>query len=81
MVYTHSHGVDAPPLKINRQTAQHTITEKCLLCDAMHHNTVVVNAQHYMAPLGFIHREYTAITYTFVSFSLILSTGRAPPLS
>lgn len=83
-VYGHQHkGNKATSHLIRHQTSpsQHTVSEKCQLCDAMHHNTMVVNAHYYIAPIVVSHYNYKAVTYTFVSLSLILSTGRAPPIS
>jgi len=42
---------------------------------------MVVDAHYYVAPIVVSYRSYKAVTYTFVSLSLILSTGRAPPIS
>jgi hypothetical protein len=81
LLYSHQHKVNDIVSHLKHRSAQQTVTEKCQLCDAMHHNTMVVDAHYYVAPIVVSYRSYKAVTYTFVSLSLILSTGRAPPIS
>jgi len=61
---------------------QQTVSEKCSLCDAMHFNAMLVNEPAVVVHLlPATHYDYKAVTRTFISISLILSTGRAPPVS
>jgi hypothetical protein len=79
MVSAHQHLV-----KYNtHQTVQNqqTVTEKCQLCDVMHHNSMTIAEHHYFIPLVSTNYFYTPGKYNFVSIALILSSGRAPPLS
>lgn len=81
ILYSHQHKFNNTRSHFKHHTAQQTVTEKCQLCDAMHHNTMVVGSHYYAVPVVVSHYDYKAVTYTFVSLSLILSTGRAPPVS
>ena len=85
-VYTHRHKIAANSKTKTQGLAKvpaHTIVqEKCSLCDAMHFNTMVANEHTAVTHLLVAtHYDYKAVTRTFISFSLILSTGRAPPVS
>jgi hypothetical protein len=81
ILYGHQHAVNTSLSKVHSRASQQTITEKCQLCDAMHFNSMVINVQLHIAPIAVSHYNYQAVTYTFVSLSLILSTGRGPPVS
>jgi hypothetical protein len=84
IVYGHQHKTNQLSDHINRpfHASQQTVTEKCQLCDAMHFNNMAVNEYspvvHLLVPS---HYDYKSVVYTFVSLSLILSPGRAPPIS
>jgi hypothetical protein len=83
-VYGHHHKLNRATSRLIRHqtsSSQQTVTEKCQLCDAMHHNTMVVNGHYYIAPIVVNQYNYKTVTYSFVSISLILSSGRAPPIS
>jgi len=82
MVYAHQH--------MTRYVVSHaqkpdqnriTVTEKCQLCDAMHHTSMVINTNQYFTPVISTNHFYKQGKYDFISISLILSPGRAPPLS
>jgi hypothetical protein len=75
-LYFHQHKFTFAKAPVHGQT----LTEKCRLCDAMHHQTMALAAVATDMPGISGHYDYTIVTYTFVSLSLILSTGRAPPL-
>jgi len=77
-IYAHSHQTNGTPFKSQHSTSHQTVTEKC---DAMHHNFMAVNVAAATASAAISHYDYKAVTYGFVSFSLILSKGRAPPVS
>jgi len=82
MLFAHQHKVNKFEISKNSRPFQQTVTEKCSLCDAMHFNTMMVNEHlpivHLLAAS---HYDYKAVTRTFASLSLILSPGRAPPVS
>jgi hypothetical protein len=82
MLFAHRHKVIKFELGKNSRPYQQTVTDKCSLCDAMHFNTMAANEHTpVMHLLVATHYDYKAVTRTFISFSLILSTGRAPPVS
>src|ERR1700758_2323754 len=57
------------------------VTEKCQLCDAMHHNSMIRHTPTIFTPTVFTDHLYKPGKYDFVSIALILSSGRAPPVS
>jgi hypothetical protein len=81
-VYAHYH-----PNRLGRysfskhQSTRTTISEKCQLCDAMHHSNISQNTHIYFVPLSTSEHIYKPGQYDFISISLILSSGRAPPVS
>ena len=79
MVYTHQHWVRYK----THQTAQNqtTVSEKCQICDAMHHTSMTLTDNHYFIPNISSDHIYKQGKYDFVSISLILSAGRSPPAS
>ena len=84
MVYAHQHNLGAVSGKINvvsRYQPQQTVKEKCELCDVMHHNAMVVVTQQYFNPVKVIGHVFKSCEYSFTSIQLILSGGRAPPVS
>ncbi|WP_461449319.1 hypothetical protein [Mucilaginibacter sp.] len=84
MVYAHTHTVNTRTNKIayhNPDTQpKQTVTENCQLCDAMHHNAIVVNTPIYFAPVVVSSYYYKAVRHHFISIALILSAGRSPPI-
>jgi len=85
MVYAHQHFVGTGSNKAAYHTPgaqpRQTVTENCQLCDAMHHNTVVVNNNIHFAPVVVSNYTYTAYQYAFISVAIIHSSGRAPPVA
>jgi len=83
VVYAHSHGVMPGTNKAayhNPDTQpKQTITENCQLCDAMHHNAMMVNSISYFAPVVVNSYYYKTVEHHFISIALILSAGRSPP--
>jgi hypothetical protein len=63
------------------QSIQQSYNDKCPLCDAMHYTHIVLSPQVYAQPAPANYRFFTPGCYNFVSISLILSPGRAPPVS
>jgi len=81
VLYAHWHKVNTQPVKERLQTSQQKVSEKCRLCDVMHFNAMAINAHHSVIPVAITHHDYIAITYSFLSISPVLSSGRAPPAS
>jgi hypothetical protein len=81
-VFAHQHLNNAVTFNAHKTTQnQQTVTEKCQLCDAMHHNSMTIYNAHYFSPVVSSDYFYTHIKYDFVSIGLILSAGRSPPRS
>ena len=84
MVYAHQHNIIKNSVKVfhvAKTSAKQTLTEKCQLCDAMHHNGVVLNNQVYFNTVATAEHVFRSVEYSFTSIQLILSSGRAPPSS
>jgi hypothetical protein len=84
MVYAHQHTISVNTIKVYgtaKGQPRQVVTEKCSLCDVMHHNTMVNTAQVYSTPVVISTHFYKVFNYTFTSIQLILSGGRAPPCS
>jgi hypothetical protein len=77
-VYAHYHRSYRTTAAISHHT---TVSENCQLCDAMHHNSMTIDTQPYFAHLTITKHYFTPVHYNFVSISLILAAGRAPPVS
>lgn len=83
IVYTHQHLFVKSITKASYTTTDHQqqiVKEKCYLCDVMHHQAAVVNALSYFDPQVAVMHFYKACDYNFVSISLVLAAGRAPPV-
>jgi hypothetical protein len=83
MVYSHQHRVYSGKITVENQKAQpkQILSENCQLCDAMHHSSMTVSSQVHFSPVVVSQYAYKHIEYGFISISLILSSGRAPPLA
>jgi hypothetical protein len=84
MIYAHQHNLTAntsPKYNISKNLSRPTVTEKCALCDAMHHNLMVKGSQAYFEHVKITGYIFKSCEYNFTSISLILSGGRAPPVS
>jgi len=84
MVYAHQHNIVKNTVKSScfpKNIPQQTVSEKCYLCDVMHHNAMVTNTQVYLNPVAVAGHVFKNVAYSFTSIQLILSGGRAPPLS
>jgi hypothetical protein len=83
MVYAHQHNVVKSAAKssgILKNIPHQTVSEKCYLCDVMHHNAMVTNTQVYLNPVAVAGHVFKNVAYSFTSIQLILSGGRAPPM-
>jgi hypothetical protein len=84
MVYAHQHKLiqgEKQTYTVNKQHPKQILTEKCQLCDAMHHNSMVINSQANFTPVTVANYVYKSPVYNFTSLALILSGGRAPPFA
>jgi hypothetical protein len=84
MVFAHQHNIVNIPAKnysYSKSIPQQTVTDKCSLCDVMHHNAMVINSQVYFNPVAVSFHVFKNVEYGFTSIQLILSSGRAPPSS
>jgi len=83
IVYTHQHKAVNGIVKtviLKHQHPQQTVQEKCNLCDAMHHTHAVINNALSVTHQLAVPHVYKAHEYGFISFSLVLASGRAPPV-
>jgi hypothetical protein len=84
MVHAHQHNIvknTGKSFAIPKNIPHQTVSEKCYLCDVMHHNAMVTNTQVYLNPVKVVGHVFKNVAYSFTSIQLILSGGRAPPLS
>ncbi|RFZ82836.1 hypothetical protein DYU05_11775 [Mucilaginibacter terrenus] len=84
MVYAHQHNlvknVHASCTSVKHAWHQ-SVQEKCQLCDSMHHVAMDVNHDiAYQVTLTSQQRLFVSPLYSFTSISLILASGRAPPV-
>ena len=81
-VYAHYHAISRSQLTSSATAKhQHTISEKCQLCDAMHHTAMLHQSQLLLTAISVTNVNYQPCQYNFVSQSIVLASGRAPPLS
>jgi len=84
MVFAHQHNLVNYPSKnysFTKSLHQQTVTDKCSLCDVMHHNAMEINSLVYFNPIAVSFHVFKNVEYGFTSIQLILSCGRAPPSS
>jgi len=85
MVYAHQHKIIAGnSYKSQRNVknqARTIVQEKCSMCDAMHHTNAVISHHTYFSPNIVTKHFYQVYNYDFISIALVLSAGRAPPVS
>lgn len=84
MVYIHQHKMvklSGQSSLTHKQQPKQLLTEKCQLCDAMHHNTMTMPEQAVFTAVVASDYFYKSPVYTFTSISLILAGGRAPPVA
>jgi len=83
MVYSHQHNIIKPgkTYHISKNLSKETVKEKCALCDIMHHNTMVTANDVFFSQILVVDHVFKSFEYNFKSISLILSIGRAPPVS
>jgi len=83
MVYVHQHKLikASGTYAVSHHQSKQTVSEKCQLCDAMHHNSMVVTSYAFFNDAAVTNYIYQSPVYNFTSLALILSGGRAPPLT
>ncbi|CAN5375650.1 hypothetical protein BH09BAC6_BH09BAC6_07280 [soil metagenome] len=82
IVYAHQHKLvktSTTSYSINKAHPQQTVTEKCRLCDAMHHSHMVLNTGAMFHVLVVADHTYKGVDYNFTSIAPIHASGRAPP--
>ena len=86
MMYVHQHyslqktGISTSFSK-NQPKPVATVQEKCYMCDAMHHNAVILSQNMYFNPVVVTMHIFKTGDYNFISIALVLAAGRAPPLN
>jgi len=81
MVYVHQHRLIKPGsgYAVSPYHLKQIVSEKCQLCDAMHHTTMVIDSNAFFATVGITDCIYISPVYNFPGTALIRSGGRAPP--
>lgn len=82
MMYAHQHQIvrAGTTRDVAKNTSRQTVTEKCSLCDVMHHNVMVTAAAAGFDAITVLSHTFKNLVYNFTSIQLILSSGRAPPV-
>ena len=86
MVIVHQHNVLKKSSSLysvakHQPKPAHVLTEKCYVCDAMHQTAAILTQTTYYIPVVTSQPVYQVGDYNFISISLILAAGRAPPVS
>jgi hypothetical protein len=86
MVYAHQHNILKKAgitfnVSKNQPRPAITVQEKCYMCDAMHHNAMEITHAVYYSPVVVTSHVYKTGDYNFISIALVLSAGRAPPVT
>jgi len=79
MVFAHQHYKHGA-ISISKSN-QPTLKEKCNVCDAMHHTSMLLTQHVYFTPITAIkcHYQYKKSDLTLIQ--LVLASGRAPPVA
>ncbi|WP_428328252.1 hypothetical protein [Mucilaginibacter sp.] len=83
MVYAHQHNITASTgkvIRITQNSSHQTVSEKCALCDAMHHTAMVAASNVYFTATVVANHVFRTFEYKFTSIQLVLASGRAPPV-
>jgi len=84
MVYTHQHHNPKVIVKTgvsSGKPARQTVKEKCNLCDAMHHTSMLTGESVRLNINEIDIPDYLPFEYKFTSLQIISAGGRAPPSS
>ena len=81
MVYVHQHKLikAGSGYTVSHYHSKQTVSEKCQLCDAMHHVSMDIGSNAFFTPAAIADCIYRSPVYNFPSLALICSGGRAPP--
>jgi len=79
MVYAHQHRRTFGKPNAVKNLSRQAVTEKCSLCNVMHHNAMVAAAFGYTGPVASVTYIFNKLSCCFTTIPLILSSGRAPP--
>ena len=82
MIYAHQHNIvngTAKIISVAKNSSRQTVTEKCQLCDVMHHNVMVKANTIHFNPVTATSHVFKTFNYSFTSIQLILASGRGPP--
>jgi hypothetical protein len=82
MIFAHQHHIIKGSTKINnicKKLPRQTVSEKCYLCDVMHHNVMTTTPQAYFNPITSDSYFFKRFEHNFTSVQLNISGGRAPP--
>jgi len=81
MVIVHKHVPDYSEriYQTSKHTTQHTVTEKCYVCDAMHHTQMALFSDVPSIPHYTTSDTQYKCQHDYVGIALILSAGRSPP--
>jgi hypothetical protein len=82
MVYSHQHharvGLSTGHVTKSPQAGQ-TLSEKCNLCDMMHHTHMAIFNDTPISPVVTVLYKHYNRQHDYVGIALILSAGRSPP--
>ena len=86
MVAVHQHKISQNSgvvysVSKNQPRPATVLLEKCYMCDAMHHNAVILSQNMYFNPVVVTMHIFKTGDYNFISIALVLAAGRAPPLN
>lgn len=80
MVYAHQHHrIKAYTVHVAKNSSHQAVTEKCSLCDVMHHSAMVAIVHANAGSEAALKHVFKSFSYCFRSIPRILSPGRAPP--
>lgn len=84
MVYAHQHNIIKKAhyhaFQNDNNSSKQSVTEKCPICDSMHHSHMELNHSNTYYTSSSIDHTFITFEYDFKSIALILSSGRAPPI-
>lgn len=82
MVYSHQHFHSfKTPVQhtVKAQQPVQTVTDKCNICDMMHHTHMAIFGNATVSPLVTICDTHYTRQHDYKGIALILSAGRSPP--
>ncbi|WP_147238725.1 hypothetical protein [Mucilaginibacter hurinus] len=80
MVYAHKHHILKYADAHHPDSEARDFTEKCKLCDVMHHSDIAITQNEGLAAnLPVVLFAHPQVAFNFTSLGLILSDGLSPP--